>query len=373
MPQGSLTAIRWRPFRLPMRHRFQAAHGTLHDRAGIVVELRAADGVSGIAEASPLPALGGGTDRDVAVLLERHASAILAAAPGTPDALERSGSGAAALRCALDVASLDIEGRRAGLPVARLLNAAAVSDVAVNAVIGSEPGSPVALVAHAQAATQAGYRVLKLKVGAAASLDDDVMSVAAVRAALPDATIRLDANGAWSERRATEAIARFADVAVELLEQPVAASDVAALARLRGATSMRLAADEALATEGGAAAVIESRAADLLVLKPMLLGGLRPALALARRAAGAGIGAFVTTTFDSSVGTAAALQLAAALHGDVAHGLSTGEHLAADVVAEPLIPLAGRLSLPSAAGLGVELDARALDSVATGPWVEVRR
>lgn len=119
-----------------------------------------------------------------------------------------------------------------------------------------------------------------------------------------------------------------------------------------------------------------ARAVDLLVLKPMRLGGLRPALAIAAAAAAAGVGCIATTTFDSSIGTAAALHLAAALP-DVgrapfrggAHGLSTGEHLAADVVAAPLLARAGRLALPPGLGLGVEVDGARLDALATGPWV----
>ena len=113
--------------------------------------------------------------------------------------------------------------------------------------------------------------------------------------------------------------------------------------------------------------MLEQRAADLLVLKPMLLGGVRPALELARRAAERGIGSFATTTFDSSVGAAAALHLAAALPWDAAQGLGTGDHLAADIVSHPLRPAGGRLAVP-APGLGVTVDPAALDRLATGDW-----
>ncbi len=103
----------------------------------------------------------------------------------------------------------------------------------------------------------------------------------------------------------------------------------------------------------------------------MFLGGISPAVTLAERAAEHSIGAFATTTFDSSIGTAAALHLAAALPTDAAQGLGTGAHLGADVVAQTLLPRAGRLALPSSAGLGIAPDPEALDAVATAPWTEV--
>ena len=73
-----LVTMRWRPFRLPLRHRFEAAHGALTDRLGILLELRAEDGMVGIGEASPYPSLGDGTVEDVLRLLEAHGSKIVA-------------------------------------------------------------------------------------------------------------------------------------------------------------------------------------------------------------------------------------------------------------------------------------------------------
>lgn len=366
-----LTAVRWRPFRLELRQRFEAAHEALHDRAGVLLELTAEDGVRGIGEASPMPSLGGGTVADVLALLERHAARLLGDRVVQPDdrpADDAEGPGATALRCAIDVASLDLEARRAGVPVAALLVDAPADSVLVNAVIGN--GEPAQVAAYAREATAAGYGVLKLKVGVG-SLEHDEACLAAIREACPDAVVRLDANGAWDEATAIAALPRLAAFGVDFIEQPVPADQVQVLARVREHAPFPVAADEAVGTRASAEKVLEQRAADLLVLKPMVLGGVQDALELATRAARVGIGSFVTTTFDSSIGTAAALHLAAALPWVAAQGLSTGEHLATDLVADPLLPREGRLAVRGP-GLGVVVDEQHLEAAATGPWVEVR-
>jgi o-succinylbenzoate synthase len=363
-----LVALCWRPFRLRLQHRFEAAHAEIADRAGVVLELVGEDGIRGVGEASPMPSLGDGGVADVERLLREHADALLQDARQHVDAFIL-GPGVAALRCAIDTALLDLEGRRRGLAVAALLTEHPAGEVEVNAVIGG--GIAEEAEAFAREALDAHYRVLKLKVGSA-DLEADIARVERVRHACPDATIRLDANGAWTEDRASEALERLAPLGIELIEQPVPASDIEALARLRRRALMPIAADEAMADPALAGLVIERRAADIVALKPMRMG-LRASLEMAGRAAEHGIPAFVTTTFDSSIGTAAALQLAAALGaGRPADGLSTGEHLADDLVTTSLLPREGRMQVPAAAGLGVELDEARLERLATGPWTEVR-
>ena len=360
--EDELPLLRWRPFSLPMRQRFHAAHGATDSREGVVVELTDGDGRRGCGEASPVPSLGTGEVADVLSLLERHGASLAApeAAVGLP-----AGPGVAALRCALDVAALDLAGQRRGLPLSAVLAEQPAPWVAVNAVIGGGP--PFEVAQYGLEAMQRGYSVLKLKVGLV-SVEEDERRVAMLREACPEATIRLDANCAWDERTAVEAIAAFYPHRIELLEQPVAAGDVEALARIREAAPLRIAADEAVDDPRTLDRLLELRAADVVVLKPMLLGGLRPALDVARRAYEAGVNAYVTTTFDSSIGTLAALHLAAALPQDAAHGLATGEHLGADVVADIVLPRAGRLAVPPGPGLGAVIDEAALDAVATAPW-----
>ncbi|MSQ29224.1 MAG: o-succinylbenzoate synthase [Dehalococcoidia bacterium] len=363
-PPSHPVALRWRPFRLPFHTRFEAAHGQTAFRDGVLIEVRDGYGHTGIGEASPYPSLGGGTVDDVLVLVARYGLRIFEGGVLT------AGTGVAALQCAADAAMLDLEGHAAGKPVAALLLDVPAAAVAVNAVIGS--GTPEEVVGYALDAVRAGYQVLKLKVGAS-PLTDEVACIAAVREACPNATIRLDANGAWDEGAARAAIDAFAPHRIEWLEQPVPPHDIAALARIHASSPIRIAADESLTDPLLRERVLEQDAAGVVVLKPMMLGGIRPALDFGHRAIDRRMAVVVTTTFDSSIGTAVALHLAAAL-GDVApgtgvaHGLSTGEHLAADLVANSLLPLSGRLFVPLASGLGVEVDADALDAVATAPW-----
>jgi o-succinylbenzoate synthase len=358
--------IRWRAFRLPMRRRFEAAHGSMDDREGVAIEIVDAGGRRGCGEASPMPSLGMGDVADVLALLEEHGAALVGLDASTPP----PGPGVSSLRCALDVATLDLEGQRRGVPVTALLTEVPAPWVAVNAVIGGGP--PLEVAEHGREAMEHGYSVLKLKVGVAGVAEDEER-VAALRAACPEATIRLDANGAWDEPTAGEAIDAVYPHRIELLEQPVPAEDVEALARIREAAPLRIAADEAVDDPLTLERLLELRAADVLVLKPMMLGGVRAALDVARRAYEAGINAYATTTFDSSIGTVASLHLAAALPQDAAHGLATGEHLGADIVARTVRPRAGRLAVPVSPGLGVALDDGALDAVATAPWSEARR
>ncbi|MCY4455444.1 MAG: o-succinylbenzoate synthase [Chloroflexi bacterium] len=364
----SIARLRYRPFRLPMRAPMQTARAAIAYRAGVLVELTDDSGQRGYGEASPLPEFGEGDADDVFRRVEERGGDLLG---GIPDDLD--GPGAPALRCALDVAQLDMEGRQRGLPVAALLTEQPRSSVAANAVISDGP--PEQALAQVREAWAAGFRTFKLKV-AAKPPDDDVRRVQAIREALPNARLRLDANGGWDQPTATATLARLATFDIELVEQPVPVGADEALARIHRASSIRIAADEGVSSVEEGRRLLDAGAVGALVLKPMRLGGVRPALDLARDAAERGVPCIVTTTFDSGVGVAAALHLAAAIPGvdalpDAAHGLATAEHLAADIVVEPPRPADGELAVPALGGLGVEIDPGALNAAATGPWVAI--
>jgi O-succinylbenzoate synthase len=141
----------------------------------------------------------------------------------------------------------------------------------------------------------------------------------------------------------------------DYIEQPVAAGAVETLAGLRGLTSIRIAADESVATEDSALRLLEAGAADVYVLKPAFLGGPARALEIAGQVRQAGCEVVFTHSLESAVGARHVLHCAAAW-GDplTSHGLCTAELFVTDV-AEPVAVRDGIASLTRAPGLGIEL------------------
>lgn len=353
-------SLTWRPFRIPFRTGFSTARGALSHREGWLVRLEAGDGITGLGEASPLAAHGLPPGRPVPDLLS-EARAALAGAPldtvaAYVEGITAPGAGEAAVRCALDTALLDVLGRASGRRVADLLAAPVRGSVAVNATVAA-PAVDGA-VAEAKAALAAGFRCVKLKVGMARDPEAERARVAAVRRALgPSATLRLDANGAWSVEEAVQALRAFEPLDIEFVEQPVPPGRPEALRAVRDAVSVAIAADEGITGLDAARRVLACRAAQVLVVKPMVVGGLRAGREIAAAALEAGAAVVVTTTLDAGVGTAAALQLAATLPaGTPACGLATLPLLAASLLVAPPDVRNGEMSLPDAPGLGVTLD-----------------
>ena len=195
------------------------------------------------------------------------------------------------------------------------------------------------------------------------TLDDDAARLAAVRAALPDAAIRVDANGGWDVRQAVEALTRLAAVGLEYAEQPVPTIQGLAEVRrqLRAAgTPVPIAADESVRKEDDPLKVARAGAADLIVVKVAPLGGVRRALDIVAQA---GLPAVVSSALDTSVGIRAGLALAAALPElPYACGLGTVSLFASDITADPLVADDGAIRLRD-----VHADAGLLEQFAASP------
>ncbi len=178
------------------------------------------------------------------------------------------------------------------------------------------------------------------------TLDDDAARVAAVRSALPDAAIRVDANGGWDVPAAVEALSRLADLGLEYAEQPVPTIDGLAEVRrvLQAAgTPVLIAADESVRKESDPLRVARAGAADLIVVKVAPLGGVRRALDIVARA---GLPAVVSSALDTSVGIRAGLALAAALPDlPYACGLGTVSLFESDITTDPLVADDGAIRL----------------------------
>jgi o-succinylbenzoate synthase len=335
------------PYRLRLRAPWRSARGSREFREGWLLRARAG-GLEGFGDCAPLPAAGTEAPREALAWLERLREHVR----GRPVAecleiLDRSCCTPAA-GCGIETALLDLIARAEGLPLARLLAMDAAHEVAANASVGA---ADAGLAARCRAALERGFGVLKVKAGML-PIPEELAFVREAAALLPSgARLRLDPNRAWSEADAGVALAALAELPVEAVEEPLARPSLEALAALQRKAPFAIALDESL-QQLGFERILAARPVRRLVLKPILLGGLRAVLDAARRARAAGLEWVITTTVDSAVGCWASVHAAAAVPGGCAHGLATSEWLAEDV-ADPPRPLAGRIVLPDAPGLGI--------------------
>ncbi len=319
------------PLRLRLRNPLVTARGTWAFRTGAV--LAVSDGEHrGFGEATPLEfdSLSGKRTHDVLVKVAEVLQG--RELPEDVDALDAVLEGldplseAPAARHAVESALLDLVAHRRGVPVARLLSEGAPrARVEVNALL--QGTSPVEVASQAREAAERGFRVFKVKVGVGPIEEDDLRLERVRRAVGFSARIRIDANAAWAPEEAKGHLELLCRHGIELCEQPVPAGAVDALRALRGAVPCRIAADESAFQVAQARALFldAAPAVDVLVLRPMVLGGLLRTVRVAREAAAVGVGSYVASSLDGTVARASAVHVAAALPAaDWACGLGVG-------------------------------------------------
>lgn len=360
-----ITDVFWIPFCLALREPFHTARGLVTHRSGLVVALDTDAGIVGLGEASPHPLLGDAAVRETAASLVRVAPRILGGGaahvedgPAAVDTLigDATHKIPPALRCALDTAACDALARAQGVSLARFLGHPVRASVPVNAVIGAPTARAAAH--HAAAAREEGFRCIKLKVGMARTVEEECRRVAGVRRVLGQGIrLRLDANGAWTVETAIRTIRELEAYDLEFIEQPVAPGDLDGMEAVQSAVGIPIAADDDVTSLSSARRIIERGAARILVVKPMVVGGLRTSRAIVSLAADRGYSALITTTIDGAIGRGAALHLAATLPPDgPACGLATEALLAHDFATGLPVVHQGKMTVPDGPGLGLAIE-----------------
>ncbi len=193
--------------------------------------------------------------------------------------------------------------------------------------------TPDAAAERVGKAVEAGFRRVKLKV----TPGMDLATLHAVRNAFPSIYLGFDANGAIGEgdQAFVEALAALEPT---VLEQPFAPGRIdlcAALKKHRPA--LRICLDESVDGLGALITAHRLGALDELNLKPGRVGGPLTTVRIMEYCRVHGIPAWVGGMFETGIGRAANLRVAARLPEALAHDLSPPRrYLAQDVVQRPL-------------------------------------
>jgi L-alanine-DL-glutamate epimerase-like enolase superfamily enzyme len=143
--------------------------------------------------------------------------------------LGRPGLASAALS-AVDIALWDLKARLLQVPVVAL-TPGFHNRIPVYGSGGFTSYSDAELQEQLGGWVEQGISSVKMKVGREPDRDEE--RVRAARAAIGDAELFVDANGAWTRKQALSFADRFADHGVTWLEEPVSSDDLAGLRMLR--------------------------------------------------------------------------------------------------------------------------------------------
>lgn len=297
-----ITSVRVRPIDLELASPFVISLGTREAARNLLVRVETTDGTVGYGEASPLPPITGIT-RDGALAVAREAGSLVegratddyrSIGDSLHDAFPRTVAGT----LPVEMAVIDAYCREYRLPLSALFGgqpAPIRTDLTVSLV---EP--PEAREAAVEAANE-GYSELKVKTGD--TVEASVARVEAVHNGHPEATLRVDANQGWGP---TEAV-RFCDelqsrgIAIDLLEQPVPATDISGMAAVRRQVRVPVGADESVFTPADALRVVRQDAADVINVK-LVKSGLLGARRIASIASAADRELMVGCMLESALG-----------------------------------------------------------------------
>ena len=291
---------------LDLEHPFTIARGTQETAENVIVRIEDESGTVGIGGAAPSGHYGE-TVATVQAILPDLLSVVETV--GDPHALSRIERRMAetvgdnpAAKAAVDIALHDLVAKRADLPLYRYWGLDPADSIETSYTIGID--DPATMERRARAAVEAGFETLKVKLGT----ERDTESLEAVRSGAPSATIRVDANEAWTPREAVRRIDAIAEYGVEFVEQPIPAEDPEGLRFVYERADLPIAVDESVLEATDVPAIADR--ADIVNLKLMKSGGLLEARRIVAAARAHGLEVMAGCMIESNASIAAGAHLA---------------------------------------------------------------
>lgn len=332
--------------------------GVRHGVTDVVVRVRTDEGLEGLGEYPALPS------PEIAVAAGTHLAAqLIGQEVGPIDPLVghlKVANGwhhfphlGNLVLAGVEMALWDILGQMAHLPLYALFGGAYRSSQPIMYFL---PNADLEdMVSEAQAAVTQGYGTIYIKVGIEETRDIEV--VRAVRAAIgPSIKLRIDANEAWSVKQAIRLGRALRDCDLEFIEQPTPYHDVRTLAEVKQALGIPIAANQSSWSNEETRAVLEERAADVLLTDPHQAGGLSAFRKAAAAAELFGVPVARHSFCELGIGLAAAAHVVASTANCTLANQAYISYVSEDIVQKPLEICAGALALPDGPGLGVTLD-----------------
>jgi muconate cycloisomerase len=355
--------VSW-PLRMKRRHGVGDIERTL---GGVILELRTADARIGWGEAAPWSVFSGTAEANAAALHTYLRPVVVGADAKRISTIMDAAAHAVVAhpeaKAALEMALLDLAGKRLGVRVAELFGGVYRDAIPLSVSIANPDFAEDLDWARARAAE--GVRLFKVKTGFL-SHAEDLARMEKLRAALPaDARLRIDYNQGLDPWDALRKLRDMEAFRPDFIEQPVPRDQRAWMGEYARALDTPILADESCFNPEEAVELVRDRYADCVSIKLMKAGGLTRARDVAAICGAAGIPCYGGTMFEGAIAIAAGIHLICATPNiSLGAEFYTANHvLGVDIAQTPIDLRGGASHLPAGPGLGVEVDRARLASV----------
>jgi L-alanine-DL-glutamate epimerase-like enolase superfamily enzyme len=308
-----ITRVEYWPIEMQLVEPYEIAYESIDTTTNVFLRIETDDGLVGLGCAAPDKHV---TGESAATVLRALKDVVEPAAIGADplrsahllETVRADLKGQPSAKAAFDLALHDILGRKAGVPVWKLLGGFRES-IRTSVTIGILPEQET--VERALDWVGRGFQILKLKGGADVAVD--VARTMRVREAVGEhIEIRFDANQGFTVDEAIRYVDETRAAHVEMLEQPTCKTEPALLSHVSREVHIPVMADESLITLRDAFHLAKHSLADMMNVKLMKVGGLAVALQINAVARAAGLEVMVGCMDESALSIAAGLHFALA-------------------------------------------------------------
>ncbi len=298
---------------LKLAEPYTVAYDTFEVASNIFVCIKTNKGIYGYGCAAPDYAVTGETPESVLAALESTAEPLITGSDPlrTSMLLERLREpllhhpGA---KAAIDMALYDILGKKAGLPIYKLIGGFR-DRMKTSITIGILPLAET--LTKARDYVKQGFKVLKIKGGL--QVEDDIERVIRTRELIgPEIELRFDANQGYTVNEALQFVEATRATKLELIEQPTPEHQLDMLGKVTASVSIPVMADESLRSLVDAFKLARRDLVDMVNIKLIKVGGIAEALHINSVARAAGLEAMVGCMDEAALGIAAGLHFALA-------------------------------------------------------------
>jgi O-succinylbenzoate synthase len=355
--------VELRALEMPLVHAFQTSFGVEYVRKTVLVTVFS-QGLEGWGEC-PVSAFPGYAYETVDTALHvlgdfllpgLAGSQVKEPAAGMPEAFGRV-RGHPMARAGVEAALFDLFARSKGIPLSQMYGGVQ-NAVPVGVSVGIQP-SIDEILDRIGRFVEMGYSRVKIKIRP--GWDRDVVS--AVRERFSDLPLWVDANQAYGPSD-MDFLASFDSLGLGLVEQPFGQDDLVSHGRLAERMKTPVCLDESVGSLGHFASARALGAVGVLNIKAARVGGYAAARALHDSALASGIPVWCGGLLETGIGRLHNLALASGENFTLPGDISASDRYFERDVIDPPVSLApgGVLVVPTAPGLGHDIDRHALDA-----------